>query len=62
MEDNKQEKYKDPFRATLTGIMDLFKNRIPDGIINDTDRLEGKTVVVDGASSGLGFAIAVADN
>lgn len=59
MEENKQEKYKDPFRATLTGIIDLFKKRIPDGIINDTDRLEGKTVVVDGASSGLGFAIAV---
>ena len=59
MEENKQEKYKDPFRATLTGIMDLFKKRVPDGTINDSDRLDGKTVVVDGASSGLGFAIAV---
>jgi len=59
MEGNKQEKYKDPFRATLTGIMDLFKKQIPVGALNESDRLDGKTVVVDGASSGLGFAIAV---
>ena len=59
MEENKQQKYKDPFRATLTGIMDLFRKQVPDATINDSDRLEGKTVVVDGASSGLGFAIAV---
>jgi len=59
MEENKQEKYKDPFRATLTGIMDLFKKQVAVGTISDTDRLDGKTVVVDGASSGLGFAIAV---
>ncbi|MCX6282769.1 MAG: SDR family NAD(P)-dependent oxidoreductase, partial [Bacteroidetes bacterium] len=59
MEENKQEKYKDPFRATVTGILDLFKKQVPVGTINDSDRLDGKTVVVDGASSGLGFAIAV---
>jgi len=59
MEDSKQEKYKDPFRATLTGIMDLFKKQVPVGSLSDSDRLDGKTVVVDGASSGLGFAIAV---
>ncbi len=59
MEENKQEKYKDPFRATLTGIMDLFKKQVPVGTISDSDRLDGKTVVVDGASSGLGFAVAI---
>ena len=59
MEENKQEKYKDPFRATLTGIMDLFKKQLPVGTIKDADRLDGKTVVVDGSSSGLGFAVAV---
>jgi len=59
MEENKQQKYKDPFRATLTGILDLFKKKVPDAAVNDSDRLDGKTVVVDGASSGLGFAIAV---
>ncbi|MEI6889918.1 MAG: SDR family NAD(P)-dependent oxidoreductase [Bacteroidales bacterium] len=59
MGDNKQEKYKDPFRATLTGIMDLFKKQVPVGVLRESDRLDGKTVVVDGASSGLGFATAV---
>ena len=59
MENSKQEKYKDPFRATLTGILDLFKKQVPDGTLSESDRLDGKTVVVDGASSGLGFAIAV---
>ena len=59
MDENKQEKYKDPFRATLTGIMDLFKKQVPVGTISDSDRLDGKTVVVDGASSGLGFAVAI---
>ncbi|MCX6281334.1 MAG: SDR family NAD(P)-dependent oxidoreductase [Bacteroidetes bacterium] len=59
MEENKQEKYNDPFRATLTGIMDLFKKQVPIGTIGESERLEGKTAVVDGASSGLGFAIAV---
>lgn len=59
MGDNKQEKYKDPFRATLTGILDLFKKQVLVGVLSESDRLDGKTVVVDGASSGLGFAIAV---
>jgi len=58
MEENKQEKYKDPFRATLTGIMDLCRRQEPVGRLSDSDRLDGKTAVVDGASSGLGFAIA----
>jgi len=58
MTENKQQKYQDPFRATLTGIMDLFRKQEPVGAIKDTDRLDRKTVVVDGASSGLGFAIA----
>lgn len=58
MTENKQQKYQNPFRATLTGIMDLFRKQEPAGTLKDTDRLDGKTVVVDGASSGLGFAIA----
>ena len=58
MGENKRERYKDPFRATLTGIMDLFRKQEPVGTLNGSDRLDGKTAVIDGASSGLGFAIA----
>jgi len=59
METNKQKKYNNPFTATLTGITDLFKKQIPAGELKPADRLDGKTVLVDGSSSGLGFAIAV---
>jgi len=59
MADNKQEKYSNPFNATFTGIMDLFRKHEPAGELKPTDRFDGKTVLVDGASSGLGFAIAV---
>ena len=59
MTTNKRKKYDDPFTATLTGIRDLFRRQIPAGTLNPSDRLDGRTVLVDGASSGLGFAIAV---
>ncbi len=59
MKENKQDKYSNPFRATLTGIQALFKKAEPAGSLGPEDRLDGKTVLVDGASSGLGFAVAV---
>jgi NAD(P)-dependent dehydrogenase (short-subunit alcohol dehydrogenase family) len=59
MTGRKRKKYDDPVSATLTGIMDLFRKQEPAGELKPTDRLDGKTVLVDGASSGLGFAIAV---
>ncbi len=59
MADSKQAKYSNPFSATFTGIMDLFRKHEPAGELKPTDRFEGKTVLVDGASSGLGFAVAV---
>lgn len=55
----KQKKYNNPVTATLTGISDLFRKQIPAGTLRANDRLDGKTVLVDGSSSGLGFAIAV---
>ena len=58
MADNKQKKYNNPVSATLTGIMDLFRKFEPAGELKLSDRLDGKTVLVDGASSGLGFAVA----
>jgi NAD(P)-dependent dehydrogenase (short-subunit alcohol dehydrogenase family) len=59
MAGNKQKKYNNAFTATITGIRDLFRKQIPSGELKPTDRLDGKTVLVDGSSSGLGFAIAV---
>lgn len=58
MVEQKKKKYNNPVTATFTGIMDLFRKQEPCGVLKSTDRLEGKTVLVDGASSGLGFAIA----
>ena len=59
MADKKQEKYGNAFNATFTGIMDLFRKHEPAGTLKLTDRFDGKTVLIDGASSGLGFAVAV---
>lgn len=53
------KKYDNAAMAVVTGIRDLFKTKEVCGELKETDRLEGKTVFIDGASSGLGFAIAV---
>ena len=58
MNGNKQKKYNNPVLATITGIRDLFKKHETVGVLSPGDRLDGKTVFIDGASSGLGFAIA----
>lgn len=54
-----QGRFKNPVEATLTGIMDLFRKQDLVGHLKDSDRLDGKTCLVTGASSGLGFAIAI---
>jgi len=59
MTENRQSHYKSPVTATITGIRDLFKKHIPAGELTDKDLLDGKRVVITGASSGLGFATAV---
>lgn len=59
MAGNRQKKYNNPVTATLTGIADLFRKQVPAGTLNPVDRLDGKTVLVDGSSSGLGFAVAL---
>ncbi|MEI6681514.1 MAG: SDR family NAD(P)-dependent oxidoreductase [Bacteroidota bacterium] len=55
---DKKKRYNNPVTATLTGIADLFRKFEPAGELKASDRLDGKTVLVDGASSGLGFAVA----
>lgn len=57
---NKRGKsYSNAFTATLTGILDLFRKQKNVVVIKDTDTLAGKTVLITGASSGLGFEAAV---
>jgi NAD(P)-dependent dehydrogenase (short-subunit alcohol dehydrogenase family) len=48
-----------PLQATLTGIKDLFGRQALEGELTDDMRLDGQCCLVTGASSGLGFAIAV---
>jgi NAD(P)-dependent dehydrogenase (short-subunit alcohol dehydrogenase family) len=59
MPENKQQKYNSPAQATLTGIFDLFRKRRNDVVLRPEDRLDGKKVLISGASSGLGFATAM---
>jgi NAD(P)-dependent dehydrogenase (short-subunit alcohol dehydrogenase family) len=59
MSNHQKSNYKNPASATWEGIRAVFTKQEKVGLIKDTDRLEGKTVLVDGASSGLGFAVAL---
>ena len=51
--------YKNPASATWEGIRAVFAKQDKVGSLTDSERLEGKTVLIDGASSGLGFAVAL---
>lgn len=56
---NDKKQYNNPVQATLTGILDLFKKRTRIGSLSSTERLDGKKILIDGASSGLGLATAI---
>ena len=56
---DKQHKYSNPVIATLTGIRDLFRKKSGSLVLHDEDRLDGRKVLIDGASSGLGLATAI---
>lgn len=43
----------------MTGILDLFRKQKLSERLTDADRIDGKTCIVTGANSGLGFALAV---
>ncbi len=51
-------KYDSPFKATLKGITDLYGRKSYGVKIPETIDLCGKTVMITGASSGLGYATA----
>lgn len=54
----KTKNYDSPIQATISGILDLFKKRERVGSLTSTDNLAGKKVLITGASSGLGLAVA----
>jgi NAD(P)-dependent dehydrogenase (short-subunit alcohol dehydrogenase family) len=58
MSASNKSNYKNPASSTWEGIRAAFIKQVKAGSLKSTDRLDGKTVLVDGASSGLGFAIA----
>ena len=50
--------YNNPFTATFNVILNAFKRSSPIGELKEEDRIDGKTCLVTGANSGLGFAVA----
>lgn len=59
MNQSKNNQYNGPVRAIFTGVKDLFRKPANTVKLLDSDRLDGKKVLVTGASSGLGFATSV---
>ena len=51
-------RFQNPVQAALTGLKDLFGRQELAEELTDDLRLDGRTALVTGASSGLGFAIA----
>lgn len=56
---DKTDRYSNPSAAIFTGITDLFKRSGNILNLNDLPPMDGKRVLITGASSGLGFATAV---
>ena len=52
-------RFDNPIVAAMAGFLDLFRKQELSDRLKDTDRIDGKTCLVTGANSGLGFAIAV---
>ena len=52
------QKFDSTFKATITGIKEALFPPKTDKILAENDRIDGKTVLVTGSNTGLGFAIA----
>lgn len=51
-------RFDNPVVASLTGFYDRFRKQELKDRFKDSDNLQGKTVLITGANSGLGFALA----
>jgi NAD(P)-dependent dehydrogenase (short-subunit alcohol dehydrogenase family) len=52
-------RFDNPVVAALAGFWDLFRKQQLSDRLTDNDRFDGKTCLITGANSGLGFALAV---
>lgn len=52
-------RFDNPVVAALAGVKDFFRKQDLVDKLKDTDRIDGKTCLVTGANSGLGYALAV---
>lgn len=52
-------RFNNPVVASLAGVRDFFAKQQLAKRFSDTDRADGMTILVTGANSGLGFALAV---
>lgn len=52
-------RFTNPVVASLAGVKDFFSKQKLSTRLSDADRADGKTVVITGATSGLGFGLAV---
>lgn len=52
-------RFKNPVVASLAGVKDFFAKQELASRFSDTDRADDRTVLITGANSGLGFALAV---
>lgn len=52
-------RFENPVEAVLTGITDFMKQKSNVRPLSEADRLDGKTCMITGANSGVGFAVAM---
>ncbi len=52
-------RFDNPVIASLAGFSDLLRKQSLGGRLTDEDRFDGKTIIITGANSGLGFAMTV---
>jgi NAD(P)-dependent dehydrogenase (short-subunit alcohol dehydrogenase family) len=55
-----QPGFRNPMSATIRGLIDARRRRGTPVVLDDADRLDGKTCLITGANSGLGNAVAIA--